>query len=39
MTIKKDGFHGIFHHASNAIDTSKVVIVLGGSEGNEKNSS
>ena len=36
MTIKQDGFCGIFHAAKKAVDVSKVVIVLGGSEGNEK---
>ena len=34
--VSKHGFYGIFHKAYNEKDNEKVVIVLGGSEGNEK---
>lgn len=34
-TVAKEGFYGIYHEAKQSIDKKKVVIVLGGSEGNE----
>lgn len=36
LEVSKHGFYGIFHKAYNEKDNEKVVIVLGGSEGNEK---
>lgn len=35
-TVTKEGFFGIYHEADQPVDRKKVVIVLGGSEGNEK---
>jgi len=35
ITFEQEGFHGIYHPAVKAFDQRKIVIVLGGSEGNE----
>lgn len=35
LTVKGNGFYGIYHKAKNPIDEKKIVIVVGGSEGNE----
>lgn len=35
-TVTKEGFYGIYHETDTPFDRRKVVIVLGGSEGNEK---
>lgn len=35
-TVAKEGFYGIYHEADQPVDRKKAVIVLGGSEGNEK---
>lgn len=36
FVISEYGFYGIYHTPNNVKDSEKVVIVLGGSEGNEK---